>query len=121
MGTAGTAVIGFGGYVGTCCPGIGGAPGTRGLDWHRGDGGEPGAGAGGYVGVPPLGGASGESFGGETSGGGDGAVGHGAQRRRRRHLGEAGLACARYAETGPASSNRFLGVIATGMVCVCTW
>jgi hypothetical protein len=49
---AGATGIGFGGYVGTCCPGTGGTTGIGGYD--------PGAGAGGYVGVPPLGGQGGE-------------------------------------------------------------
>lgn len=68
---AGSTGIGFGGYVGTCCPGTGGdAPGLGaggyvgvppigGEGGYVGAGGAPGGGEGGYVGVPPEGGAAG--------------------------------------------------------------
>lgn len=46
---AGATGIGFGGYVGTCCPGTGGTVGVPPIGGH-----------GGYVGVPPLGGQGGE-------------------------------------------------------------
>jgi hypothetical protein len=77
---AGATGIGFGGYVGTCCPG-GGAGGYS-----------PGAGAGGYVGLPiGSGGApgtiaeggwgnqGGAAEGGETSVGGESSAGYGGE------------------------------------------
>lgn len=83
---AGATGIGFGGYVGTCCPGsmgggYGGYVGVPPIGGHGGYVGAQGAGAAGYVGVggeggqvgvPPEAGAAG--WGGEGGTGGDDGI-----------------------------------------------